>query len=696
MTVSSFSSPCLAAQPDGELVLAGNVSGNFTLLRYSADGQSLDSIYSGGANLVPTAVAVQPSGRIVVAVDSVMGGTDSWALARFTENGTPDASFSGTGVEILGTGIAGEAAALAIQPDGKILLAGTSATDAVMARYTSGGLGVQVSDVGPGPLTLTASAGDYSGTDNMVLSGSFANNSPQESLSVSIDWGDGSPLTTFSLDPEATTFQYPAQQYLRSGQYTIIVTVTDANGLSASNSVSVNYSNPPPADFALTPDQSTIYAGGEVNLSGSFADLQSNITHTVTINWGDGTGGTQDTTTLSLNAGETTFQADPHTYSTAGNYSISATVSGADGSTTATTSMTVNSATTIVVSSPTSPTYDQPVAFTATVASAVSGNGPPTGTVDFYDETTGADLGTAWLESNGAASLCVSVLALGGHTITATYSGDNNFPTSQASTSVTITPQTLSIENVSIASTIDKGGIATLTGSVAGLDGAGFILTVGWGEYQGAADSITYPPDTSTFSITHHYVDDASHPFAVAYAVTITVTASDGDGRLPVTDNLTISGDGVAPSVNIAGGPTAIVGNGQSVSVSAVVADPGENCTAFTYQWTATSGTDHHSQIGTSGTFDFVAAFDANYTISLAVTDPDGKTGNASLLIPGDSGGCVTPFQPDVPSVTIEECEADGTPDPSCGAGREHRVLPGVPCGCCRKNAGARRRQGVL
>ncbi len=187
---------------------------------------------------------------------------------------------------------------------------------------------MQVSDVGPGPLTLTASAGDYSGTDNMVLSGSFANNSPQESLSVSIDWGDGSPLTTFSLDPEATTFQYPAQQYLRSGQYTIIVTVTDANGLSASNSVSVNYSNPPPADFALTPDQSTIYAGGEVNLSGSFADLQSNITHTVTINWGDGTGGTQDTTTLSLNAGETTFQADPHTYSTAGNYSISATVSG--------------------------------------------------------------------------------------------------------------------------------------------------------------------------------------------------------------------------------------------------------------------------------------------------------------------------------------------------------------------------------
>ena len=68
-------------------------------------------------------------------------------------------------------------------------------------------------NVGPSGLTLTASAAGYSGNDNMTLSGTFTNNSPQESLSVSIDWGDGSPATTFSLDPEATSFQYPAQQY---------------------------------------------------------------------------------------------------------------------------------------------------------------------------------------------------------------------------------------------------------------------------------------------------------------------------------------------------------------------------------------------------------------------------------------------------------------------------------------------------
>ena len=47
----------------------------------------------------------------------------------------------------------------------------------------------------------------------MILTGSFVNNSPQKSLNVSIGWGDGSPATTFSLAPGATSFQYPAQQY---------------------------------------------------------------------------------------------------------------------------------------------------------------------------------------------------------------------------------------------------------------------------------------------------------------------------------------------------------------------------------------------------------------------------------------------------------------------------------------------------
>ncbi len=194
---------------------------------------------------------------------------------------------------------------------------------------------------------MTASALDYSGADAMTISGTFTNNSPQELLNVSIDWGDGSQPTTFSLDPRATSFQYPAQQYVRSGQYAIVVTVTDADGLSTSNSLNpltVNYSNAAPSDLALSLDQSTITLGDQVNLSGSFSDLQTQASHTVTINWGDLVSGLPDITILPLSPGETTFQADPQTYSTASTtpYTISVTVTGLDGSTTATTSVTVS------------------------------------------------------------------------------------------------------------------------------------------------------------------------------------------------------------------------------------------------------------------------------------------------------------------------------------------------------------------
>ena len=176
-----------------------------------------------------------------------------------------------------------------------------------------------------------------------------------------------------------------------------------------------------------------------MNLSGSFTDLQSQASHTVTIDWGDGVG-SPDVTTLSLRAGETTFQADPHTYAAAGNYTIHVTVSGLDGSTTATRAVAVNSTSSTVVASSNSPTYGQSVTFTATVTSTVSGNGTPTGTVDFYDETTGIDLGTYPLD-NETATFSTSDLVAGSYAITAAYSGDNNFPSSQSSVSITVAGQ---------------------------------------------------------------------------------------------------------------------------------------------------------------------------------------------------------------------------------------------------------------
>jgi MBG domain (YGX type)/Bacterial Ig-like domain (group 3) len=78
--------------------------------------------------------------------------------------------------------------------------------------------------------------------------------------------------------------------------------------------------------------------------------------------------------------------------------------------------------------------YDQAVTLSATVA---ANSGTPTGTVDFKDATTGADLGTVSLLS-GKAALTTTALPIGSQTVTATYSGSANFLSSSQSTTVTV------------------------------------------------------------------------------------------------------------------------------------------------------------------------------------------------------------------------------------------------------------------
>jgi hypothetical protein len=90
----------------------------------------------------------------------------------------------------------------------------------------------------------------------------------------------------------------------------------------------------------------------------------------------------------------------------------------------------VLSATTVGVSSSSSSAANgTPVTFIATVADVAPGSGVPTGTVTFLDGTT--PIKTVALVG-GAASLKLSTLAVGSHTITVMYNGD---PTHRASTS---------------------------------------------------------------------------------------------------------------------------------------------------------------------------------------------------------------------------------------------------------------------
>jgi hypothetical protein len=85
--------------------------------------------------------------------------------------------------------------------------------------------------------------------------------------------------------------------------------------------------------------------------------------------------------------------------------------------------------TTSLISSLNPSNSGQAVTFSAT-ATAQPGfdRGTPTGTVSFLDGTT--NIGSSALNNSGVATLTISTLAVGTHSITATYNGDANFNSS--------------------------------------------------------------------------------------------------------------------------------------------------------------------------------------------------------------------------------------------------------------------------
>jgi hypothetical protein len=151
--------------------------------------------------------------------------------------------------------------------------------------------------------------------------------------------------------------------------------------------------------------------------------------------------------TANLNMGVATFTTS---MLSAGDHNIAAIYGGDNnnmGSTSSDLRLTVNqpgvmnppkiATTTTLMANPNSPMSNNPVTLTATVAGA----GTPTGTVTFLDGAT--TLGTAILLANGQATFTTSPLAIGNHSITAIYGGDNNdlSSTSVAQTLMVRSPQ---------------------------------------------------------------------------------------------------------------------------------------------------------------------------------------------------------------------------------------------------------------
>src|SRR5829696_4241485 len=123
----------LRIQADGKLVLGGyaGVRPNLAAFRLLPAGLpdtsfSADGLASFAFNVETRAraLALQPDGKIVLAGQTVVAGDDI-AIGRLNTDGTPDGTFSdATGKRTLNLFGSDSAAAVLVQPDGGIIVAG--------------------------------------------------------------------------------------------------------------------------------------------------------------------------------------------------------------------------------------------------------------------------------------------------------------------------------------------------------------------------------------------------------------------------------------------------------------------------------------------------------------------------------------------------------------------------------------------
>lgn len=161
--------PGLARQPDGKLVVAGGGTGaacnpncGFTLARYNVDG-NLDTTFDGdGFTDTDRATgAIGPAEDVVLQDDGKIVATGfGLTVARYDTNGQPDPAFGTAGVVRVGFGpsdAAGAGQSIRIQPDGKIVVAGSGpgSTNTDFALVRLNGDGALDSTFGSGGRMLT-------------------------------------------------------------------------------------------------------------------------------------------------------------------------------------------------------------------------------------------------------------------------------------------------------------------------------------------------------------------------------------------------------------------------------------------------------------------------------------------------------------------------------------------------------------
>jgi uncharacterized delta-60 repeat protein len=150
----------LAIAPDGKIVAAGETGDGAGIVRLNGDGTPDSSFAGDGSIDIPADtvsgaedVAVQPDGSVVIAIPTGPGSGDGFTLVRVDSLGVLDSAFGPSGVRHFTVGSEGRSAAVAIQPDGKILAGGYAEVGGNPAEFA-------IARLNPGGTPDTSFSGD--------------------------------------------------------------------------------------------------------------------------------------------------------------------------------------------------------------------------------------------------------------------------------------------------------------------------------------------------------------------------------------------------------------------------------------------------------------------------------------------------------------------------------------------------------
>jgi hypothetical protein len=227
----------------------------------------------------------------------------------------------------------------------------------------------------------------------------------------------------------------------------------------------------------------------------------------------------------------------------------------------------IDSTTTVLVASVNPSNAGQAVTFTATVTTHGFFKGGATGTVNFFDGTS--TLGSSQLNAEGMATLTTSALAAGSHTLTASFTGDQN----SAASSSPLLRHFVQL----VTGQISQNAINFGNQTIATVSGPQMVLFTNTGNTAIRISSITIKgANAANFTETNN----CSSPLAIAASCSIAVsfqpaavgpktsTLTIADNAVGAPQQILLTGTGVAPAVSLSA-PTLIFPTQVLLTVSA-------------------------------------------------------------------------------------------------------------------------------